>query len=55
MKKTSLLMLLGALSMSASVYADYVQPNIQHEGFSKQKVAYQMNTGDDKEQLQIIK
>ncbi len=55
MKKTSLLMLLGALSMSASVYADYVQPNIQHEGFGTQKVAYQMNTGDDKEQLQIIK
>jgi len=55
MKRTSLLVLLGALSMSASVYADYVQPNIQHEGFSKQKVAYQMNTGDDKEQLQIVK
>lgn len=55
MKKTPLLMLLGALSMSASVYADYVQPNIQHEAFGKQKVAYQMNTGDDQEQLQIIK
>lgn len=55
MKKTSLLLLLGALSMSTSAHADYVQPNIQHEAFGKQKVAYQMNTGDDQEQLQIIK
>ena len=55
MKKTSLLILLGALSMSASVFAEYAQPNIQHEAFGKQKVAYQMNTGDDQEQLQIIK
>jgi intracellular sulfur oxidation DsrE/DsrF family protein len=35
--------------------ADYVQPNIQHDPFMHQRVAYQMNTGDDQEQLQIIK
>jgi uncharacterized protein len=54
MKKTPLLFLLTALTMSANVYADYVQPNIQHEAYGKQKVAYHLNSGDTQEHLRFI-
>jgi hypothetical protein len=36
-------------------YADYVQPNIQHDPFMFQHVVYQLNTGDDAEQLQVLR
>jgi hypothetical protein len=36
-------------------YADYVVPNIQHDPYGMQRVVYQLNTGDEQEQLQIIK
>jgi hypothetical protein len=36
-------------------YADYVQPNIQHDPFMFQHVVYQLNTDDDDEQLQALR
>ncbi len=47
--------LVFALAFTGIAQAEYVQANIQHEPYGMQRVAYQMNTGDDQEQLQIIK
>ncbi len=44
-----------SLLMTTPVYADYVAPNIQHEAFGSQKVVYQLNTGDEQEQLQVLR
>jgi intracellular sulfur oxidation DsrE/DsrF family protein len=44
-----------SIGFTAICSAEYVQPNIQHDPYGMQRVAYQMNTGDDQEQLQIIK
>jgi len=42
-------------AFTAPSYADYVAPNIQHDPYGMQRVAYQLNIGDEQEQLQIIK
>lgn len=44
-----------SLLITTPVYADYVAPNIQHEAYGSQKVVYQLNTGDEQEQLQVLR
>jgi intracellular sulfur oxidation DsrE/DsrF family protein len=51
----SLFLLAASISMTSIAQAEYVQPNIQHDPYGMQRVAYQMNTADAAEQLQIIK
>lgn len=36
-----------SIGFTAICSAEYVQPNIQHDPYGMQRVAYQMNTGDD--------
>ncbi len=36
-----------SIGFTAICSAEYVQPNIQHDPYGMQSVAYQMNTGDD--------
>lgn len=41
--------------VSASAFADYVEPNITHEPYGQQKVVYQINTSNVDMQIQILR
>lgn len=53
MKK--LLGIVAAWMIAMSAQAEYVQPNITHEPYGKQKVVYQLNTPNVDMQIQILR
>jgi hypothetical protein len=54
MKKHLIALTLG-LALSGQAFADYVQPNITHEPYGKQKVVYQLNDSNVDFQIQIMR
>lgn len=53
MKK--IITILGLWLVGFAAQAQYVQPNISHEGYGKQNVVYQLNDSNPDFQLQILR